>query len=68
MSILDKFSRKKSDYEITEEKVEEKIVTEEQLQEQKKEENIKKGTDFENYILSLFPENGPGAGNLLRAI
>lgn len=62
MSILDKFSRKKSDEvpiqnKVQEEKVEGKVVTEEQLQEQKKEENIKKGTDFENYVLSLFPEN-----------
>lgn len=58
MSILDKFSRKKSDeVKVQEEKVEENVVTEEQLQEQKKEENFKKGTDFENYVLSLFPEN-----------
>ncbi|AGN27110.1 hypothetical protein [Candidatus Methanomassiliicoccus intestinalis] len=67
MSIFDKFSRKKSDSEkseeikVQEEKVEElleeKTATENESNEQKKEGNYKKGTDFENYALSLFPED-----------
>jgi len=84
MSILSKFSHKKSEglekseevrvqetvqAEIVENvkkaentaevKVEDRTVTEEpdrKSQEQKKESNFKKGTDFENYALSLFPE------------